>query len=180
MNSENPVDTPLDAGSLRFGIVASRFHPDLVGELLDNVLNALRESDATSENIEIIRVPGSHEIPYAINALIESGEFDCLIALGVVIAGKTAHHDIIVHSTSHALQRISVEARLPVINGILLTGTRKEAAERCGKEINRGEQFARAAEEMARLHRQLLGSRKLNVSTGPEAFTKATEQLRAE
>ncbi len=157
MNTENSETAPSDA-SLRIGVAASRFHQELVGDLLDNVLNHLRESGIVQENIEVVRVPGSHEIPYAINALIRTSEFDCLIALGVVIAGETAHHDIIVHSAGHALQRISMKAGIPVINGILLTGSRQEAAARCGKEINRGEQFAKAALEMARLHRNMLGT----------------------
>lgn len=160
MNTENPESASSDE-SMRIGVVASRFHQELVGDLLDNVLNHLRESGIVQENIEVVRVPGSHEIPYAINALIRTSDFDCLIALGVVIAGETAHHDIIVHSAGHALQRISVEACLPVINGILLTRSRQEAAARCGKEINRGEQFAKAALEMARLHKNLIGIPKI-------------------
>ncbi len=156
MNTEN-TEAPPSGASLRIGVAASRFHRELVEDLLDNVLNHLRESGIVNENIEVVRVPGSYEIPYAINALTRSAEFDCLIALGVVIAGETAHHDIIVHSAGHALQRICVKAGIPVINGILLTRSRQEAAARCGKDINRGEQFARAALEMARLHRDLSG-----------------------
>ena len=156
MNTENQ-EAPPSGASLRIGVVASRFHQELVEDLLDNVLNQLRESGIDHENTEVVRVPGSHEIPYAVNALIRAAKFDCMIALGVVIAGETAHHDIIVHSAGHALQRICVEAGIPVINGILLTRSREDAAARCGKKINRGEEFARTAADMARLHRDLLG-----------------------
>ena len=156
MNTEN-TEAPPSGASLRIGVAASRFHQELVEDLLDNALHHLSESGIADENIEVVRVPGSHEIPYAINALTRTAKFDCLIALGVVIAGKTAHHDIIVHSAGYALQRICVKAGIPIINGILLTRSREDAAARCGKEINRGEEFARAAVEMARLHRDLLG-----------------------
>jgi 6,7-dimethyl-8-ribityllumazine synthase len=68
-----------------------------------------------------LRVPGLGELPYVANMTASSGEVDCVIALGVVIAGDTPHHEIIAQSTAHALQDIAIRSEVPVINGIIVT-----------------------------------------------------------
>ena len=78
-----------------------------------------------------------------------SGECDCLIALGVVIAGDTNHHEVIAISTSNTLHRISVELELPIINGIITTNNREQAEARVSGDHKRGVGFANAAMEMA-------------------------------
>jgi 6,7-dimethyl-8-ribityllumazine synthase len=94
-------------------------------------------------------------VPFAIDALLRGGRFDCGIALGVLIAGATQHHEMVGTSVSHALQRICVERRRPVINGVVVADTRRQAEERCRGRIDRGAEFAHAALEMAALGRRL-------------------------
>ena len=100
-------------------------------------------------------VPGSHEVPWAVQALARRGRRDVVIALGVLIGGDTNHHEMVGQSVSHALQGIAVQTGVPVINGVIVTDTRAQAAARCLGRINRGAEFAAAALAMAALKRGL-------------------------
>jgi 6,7-dimethyl-8-ribityllumazine synthase len=87
-----------------------------------------------------------------------SGDYDCVIGLGVVIAGDTPHHEVIAHSTAHALQDAALRAEVPIINGIVVTNDRAQAELRCKGALDRGCEFAQAALTMA-YHRVTLGAR---------------------
>jgi 6,7-dimethyl-8-ribityllumazine synthase len=113
---------------------------------------SLALADAPAPTIE--RVPGSAELPYAASALADHTRFDAVIALGVVIAGDTSHHEIIGNSTAQALQEISIRQKIPVINGILVVNTIEQAQARIDGTINRGKEFALAALEMAQLKKK--------------------------
>ena len=154
MSLDKPESFETEGNDQKFAIVASCYNQDLVDQLLDNVLKTLAAAGIKEDALEIIRVPGSHEIPYTISMLAEPRQFDCLIALGVIIAGETDHHEIIAQSTSLAIQQIAIDTQTPVINGII-TATREQAEARCGGEINRGVEFANAALEMAKVSDQL-------------------------
>jgi 6,7-dimethyl-8-ribityllumazine synthase len=134
---------------LCFGIVAARYNKELVDSLIDQVITTLQGAGVPNDNIRLIRVPGSHEIPYTVNMLAMSGEADCIIALGVVIAGETDHHDVIAVSTATALQNISIELEIPIINGIITTKNKSQAEDRVNGSHKRGVQYANAALEMA-------------------------------
>ncbi len=155
MSLEIPESISTDARNCSFAIVASRYNQELVDLLLDNVLKNLTQAGVEEDAIELIRVPGSHEIPYTISMLAEPMHFDCLIALGVIIAGETDHHEIIAQSSSLAIQQIAIDTHTPIINGII-TSTREQAEVRCGSDINRGKEFALAALEMAEVNSRLL------------------------
>jgi 6,7-dimethyl-8-ribityllumazine synthase len=102
-----------------------------------------------------VRVPGSHEVPWAVQRLAAQGRRDCVIGLGVLIAGDTRHHELVADSVSHALQRVALATGVPVINGVMAVGTAAQARARCTGRINRGAEFAAAALEMAALKRRL-------------------------
>ena len=153
MSLDAPAAAPVDASRFSFGIAAARFNAELVEGLLLNVRTALNEAGVDAARIEVLRVPGSHEVPYAIQLLAANGRHDCLIALGVLIGGDTNHHEMVGQSVSHALQALSRESRRPVINGVIVADTRAQAEARCLGAINRGGEFARAALEMAALKR---------------------------
>jgi 6,7-dimethyl-8-ribityllumazine synthase len=143
------------AAEYRFGIVAARFNAVLIDGLLERVQARLRAAGVKSSRIRVVRVPGSHEVPWAVQALARGGRFDCVIGLGVLIAGDTSHHELVGTSVSHALQRVALETRVPVINGVMAVNTRAQAVARCIGKINRGAEFAVAALEMAALRREL-------------------------
>jgi len=148
--SDNPPEAAAIDGSDYFiGIVAARYNGELVDALLARVTAVLRQHGVRERNIEILRVPGSNEIPYAAHMLAATGEFDCLIALGVVVAGETSHHEVISYGTAYSLHSIGMQSEIPVINGILTVSSLEQARERVIAPRDRGAEFARAALQMA-------------------------------
>jgi 6,7-dimethyl-8-ribityllumazine synthase len=123
--------------------------------LLDRVLARLREAGVRASAITVVRVPGSHEVPWAAHALASRGRRDVVIGLGVLIGGDTSHHEMVGESVSHGLQSVAITTRTPVINGVIVTNTLAQAEARCRGRINRGAEFAAAALEMAALKRRI-------------------------
>jgi 6,7-dimethyl-8-ribityllumazine synthase len=153
MSQDSPTPRITDGAAFRIGIAAARFNESLVDGLLARVTAGLRAAGVKETRIRIVRVPGSHEVPWAAHALARAGRCDCVIGLGVLIAGATNHHEMVGDSVSHALQRIAIETRIPMINGVLVADSPAQAKERCVGRINRGAEFAAAALEMAALRR---------------------------
>jgi 6,7-dimethyl-8-ribityllumazine synthase len=151
MSLAAPGSVAVNASTFRFGIAAARFNPTLVDALLERVIVGLREHGGRDENIAVLRVPGSHEVPWAAHALAAGGQCDCVIGLGVLIAGETNHHEMVGDSVSHALQRVALTSGVPVINGVIVVNSLAQARSRCTGRINRGAEFAAAAVEMAAL-----------------------------
>lgn len=149
MSKNKPTHKPEARLDLRFAIVASRYNSKHVDHLLDRVREKLRESKIPAGSIEVTRVPGANELPYVVNLLARTGDYDCVIALGVVIAGETPHHEIIGRSTADALQAIGLSTQIPVINGIIVTNNEEQANERVFGETDRGAEFALAALDIA-------------------------------
>ena len=149
MSFDKPNKLNFDASPYAFGIAVARFNRDLTDALLDDVLATLTCAGVSTENIKVVRVPGSGELPHMCNLMATSNEFDAVIALGVVIAGETPHHLIIGDSTALALQSVACSAGVPVINGIVVTNDREQAEERTIGGIRRGVEFGEAALEMA-------------------------------
>ncbi len=149
MSLDRPSDTSFDASGLRLGIAAARFNGPFVEALLERTAAGLAAAGAPKPAVE--RVPGSSELPAALALMAGSGRFDALLALGVVVAGATRHHEIIADSTAAAFQRVALDSGIPVINGVIVTETSAQAEERTTGAIDRGREFARAALEMAAL-----------------------------
>jgi len=148
--SDNPPDpAQIDGADFFIGIVAARYNGELVDALLDCVTKVLKQHGVRERNMEVLRVPGANEIPYAAHMLSATGEFDCLIALGVVLAGETTHHEVIAYGTAYSLHSIGMQSEIPVINGILTVSSLEQAGERIGGKRDRGAEFARAALQMA-------------------------------
>jgi len=154
MSLAAPSSSPINGSTFRVGVAAARFNADLVEALLERLLVRLREAGVKDNAITVVRVPGSHEIPWAAQELAARGRRDVVVALGVLIGGDTSHHEMVGQSVSHALQNVALATRTPVINGVIVADTRAQAAARCGGKINRGGEFAAAALEMAALKRK--------------------------
>jgi 6,7-dimethyl-8-ribityllumazine synthase len=158
MSRHTPSPLEVDGRRFSFGLVAARYNPELVDGLLQRVLDALAAAGVAEKRVTVLRVPGSHEVPVAAGWLADGG-FDAVIALGVLIGGDTNHHEMVGQSVSHALQQVSVATGVPVINGVVVTDTWKQAADRCTGRVDRGAEFARAALEMAALRRSVAGGK---------------------
>jgi len=152
------IEGRLDAAGLRFGLVASRFNSLVVDHMVGGAEDILVRHGAASEDMTLLRVPGSFEIPLAAKRLAASGRYDAVIALGAVIRGSTPHFDYIAAEVTKGLAQVQMEAGLPVGYGIITTDTLEQAIERAGtKAGNKGADAAMAALEMVRVLGQLEG-----------------------
>lgn len=156
MSTYKPAFPKISGDDLRIAIVASRYNEPLVDGLVKRVLEVLKENKVSPRNVELRRVPGAAELPYVVNMLAATGQFDSVIALGVIIAGDTIHDKVIAHSTAQALTAVSFSTEIPVINGILTVNTEEQAKARVTGELDRGAEFAHAALEMARQKIELI------------------------
>jgi len=157
MSLASPQAQAIDGARFRLAVVAARFNPTLVDGLLARLQAGLQAAGVKAERIATHRVPGSHEVPWAVGQLAATRRFDCVVALGVLIGGDTNHHEMVGDSVSHALQRVALDHGTPVINGVIVANTLAQARARTVGGIDRGAEFARAALEMAALKRRLGG-----------------------
>ncbi len=154
MSLDVPKPLSVSGADFSIGIVAARFNSALVDALVANAKAWLTSARVSDAGIKIVRVPGSHEVPWAAQQLAEAGRFDAVIALGVLIAGDTNHHEMVGDAVAHALMRVSLDTRVPVINGVIVVNTLSQAEARASGSMNRGKEFAVAALEMATLKKQ--------------------------
>jgi 6,7-dimethyl-8-ribityllumazine synthase len=144
---------------LRFGIVLSRFNEFIAGRLLEGALDALRRHEVADDDITVVRVPGSWEIPLAAKRLAESGRHDAVLCLGVLIRGQTPHFDYIAAEAAKGVAHASMETGVPLLFGIVTAENLEQAIDRAGaKSGNKGFDAALAGLEMANLLRQMPGA----------------------
>ena len=150
------VQGNLDATGLRFGVVLPRFNETFGTRLLSGAIDGLLRHGAREDDITVVRVPGTFEVPFAARALAEHRDVDAVIALGVLIRGATSHYERIAAEASRGIGEAGLKSGRPVIYGIVTAENQEQALERCGgKAGNRGLDAALAAVEMANLRRAL-------------------------
>lgn len=150
------IEGKLDAKGTKFGIIVSRFNDLLTTKLVDGAMDCLVRHNASDDDVTIVKVPGSFEMPYAAARMVESGGYDAIICLGAVIRGATPHFDYIAAEVSKAIANLSLEGKTPVIYGLITADTLEQAIERAGtKAGNRGFSAAQTAIEMVNVYRQL-------------------------
>ncbi|MDD3695534.1 MAG: 6,7-dimethyl-8-ribityllumazine synthase [Lentisphaeria bacterium] len=156
MSNYQTYEGMLNAQGLRFAIVCARFNDIFVSQLRDGAIDQLRRQGAELSDIAVAWVPGSYEIPLIAQKMADSGKYDAIICLGVVIQGSTAHASYINAEVSKGLAQISLSRSLPVIYGVVTTENIEQAIERCGSKAgNRGASAAASAIEMANLMKNL-------------------------
>jgi len=142
----------------RFAILVSRWNQFVADKLVEGAVAALGRTGARDEDIEVYQCPGAFELPGLARRVADSGGFDALVCLGVVIRGATPHFDVVVNQTTRGIAQIAAEAKLAVGFGVLTCDTIEQAIERAGsKGGNRGTDAAMAAIEMANLYDKLGG-----------------------
>jgi len=146
----------LVAKGLTFGIVVSRTNEFITTRLLDGALDALRRHGAENDQIHVVKVPGSFEIPLAAKRLATTGHYNAIICLGTVIRGATPHFEYIAGEVTKGVAAAALETGVPMAFGILTTDSIEQAVERAGsKGGNKGFDAACSAIEMANLFREL-------------------------
>jgi len=146
----------LSSGGLRFVIIVSRFNSFITDRLLAGAMDALARTGATEEQVEIIKVPGSWEIPLVAAEVARAHRCDAVICLSALIRGDTPHFDYIAAEAAKGIAQASLETGVPVSFGILTTNTLEQAIDRAGaKGGNKGFDAAMSAIEMANLLRTM-------------------------
>jgi 6,7-dimethyl-8-ribityllumazine synthase len=136
----------------RIAIAAARFNADIVDRLLTGAVDGLVRHGVGKEAIAMVRCPGSWELPLVCQKLAASGKYDAVIALGAVIRGDTAHFDHVASGCANGLARVALDAKIPVVFGVLTCDTFDQAAARAGgKAGNKGFDAAVTAIEMVNL-----------------------------
>ena len=136
----------------RFAIIASRWNEFIADKLIEGALDALAKTGAVDSDIEVFRCPGAFELTGIARRVADSGKFDALVALGVVIRGATPHFDVIVNQVTRGIAGIAAEAKLAVGFGVLTCDSIEQAIERSGSK-----DATMAAIEMANLYAALDG-----------------------
>ena len=145
-------EAKLNAEGKKFALVVSRFNDFITEKLLSGALDALIRSGAADKDLEVVKVPGSFEIPLVAKKMAKSNRFDAVICLGAVIRGSTTHYDYVCAEVSKGVAAVAMESEIPVIFGVVTTETIEQAIERAGtKAGNKGWDAAIAAVEMANL-----------------------------
>lgn len=146
----------LIARDYKFAIIVGRFNEFISGHLLSGAIDCLKRHEAEEDNIEIIWVPGSFEIPLAAKKAATSKRYDAVICLGAVIRGATPHFDYVASEVSKGVATVGLDTGVPVIFGVITSDTLEQAIERAGSKAgNKGWQAAASAIEMADLTKQL-------------------------
>ncbi len=153
------IEGKLVAEGKKFGLVVGRFNDFITDRLVGGALDALVRSGAGDDDIDVVRVPGAFEIPLLAKKLANKGGYDAIICLGAVIRGSTPHFDYVCAEASKGIAKVSMDAEIPVIFGIVTTDTIEQAIERAGtKAGNKGWSAAMAAIEMANLMESVDGA----------------------
>lgn len=153
------IEGQLDARTLRVAVVVARFNSFISDRLLDGAVDALTRAGCPAEHVEIIRVPGSWELPVVVHELARQKRHDAIVCLGAVIRGETPHFDYVAGEAAKGVATAAAQSGIPVAFGVLTTNTVEQAIDRAGaKAGNKGFDAAMTAIEMGNLLRQLRGS----------------------
>lgn len=146
------IEGHLSAEGKKFGLVVGRFNEFISNKLQSGAIDCIVRHKGSEENITIVYVPGSFEIPLAAKKMAESNKYDAVICLGAVIRGSTPHFDYIAAEVSKGVAHVGLETGLPVIFGVITSDTIEQAIERAGtKAGNKGWDAAATAIEMVDL-----------------------------
>jgi len=147
------------ASTLKVGIVVARFNDLITKKILFGCLDCLKrhglDTSDKSEQLDIVWVPGSFELPIAAKTLLKKSNYDVIIALGAVIRGETSHYDVVISEASKGIAQVSYDNDLPIIFGVLTTDNMQQALERAGIKNNLGWNYALQAIEMGSLIKNL-------------------------
>jgi 6,7-dimethyl-8-ribityllumazine synthase len=150
------IEGGLQAKGLKFAVVVSRFNDFITSRLLEGAVDALIRHGAKDDDIDVVKVPGSFEIPLAAKKIAAKGNYNAVICLGTVIRGATPHFDYVAAEVSKGIAAASMETGIPIAFGVITTDTIEQAVERAGtKAGNKGWDSALTAIEMAQIMKQI-------------------------
>ena len=153
------IEGHLNAAGLKFAIILSRFNSLITDRLLAGALDALARTGGDPDAIDLVRVPGSWELPLVARELARQKRHDAIICLSAIIRGDTPHYEFIASEAAKGLAQTALETGVPVSFGVLTCDTLEQAIDRAGaKSGNKGFDAAMTAVEMGNLMRRLRGA----------------------
>lgn len=153
MAGSKMINGNLIAKNKKFGIVVSRFNEFISSKLLEGACDTLVKHGAKEEEISIVWVPGSFEVPMIAQKMSTSGKYDAVICLGTIIRGETPHFDLICAEAAKGVAKVAMDGDIPCVFGIITTDNLEQALDRAGtKSGNKGRDAAMTAIEMTNLY----------------------------
>lgn len=150
------VEGGLSAKGLKVALVVSRFNDFISSRLLEGAVDTLIRSGANDNDLDVVKVPGSFEMPIAAKALAKGGNYDAIVCLGCVIRGATPHFDFVAGEAAKGIAKVSLDHETPISFGVITADNLEQAIERAGtKSGNKGRDAALTAIEMANLLKAL-------------------------
>ena len=150
------IEGMLQVGNDRIALVVARFNSFVTERLVEGAVDCIVRHGGKKEDLILVRVPGSWEIPLAVKKLVDSGKIQGVIALGAVIRGDTPHFDYVSAEVSKGIASVSLDSGIPVSFGVLTTDSTEQAVERAGvKAGNKGWDAAMTLLEILSLNRQI-------------------------
>ena len=156
MAGHRTIEGGRSAKGLRIAIVAARFNHFVVDKLVAGAVETLTQAGISAQDLDIVRVPGAFELPFAARKLAQTRNYEAVITLGAVIRGGTPHFDYVAGESARGVSEAARDSGVPVIFGVLTCDTLEQATDRAGgAHGNKGADAALAAIEMADLLRKL-------------------------
>ena len=150
------IEGKLIAKNLKFAVLVSRFNDFITSRLLAGAKDTLLRHGAKEDDITVVYVPGSFEIPLVAKKLAESGEYAAVICVGAVIRGATPHFDYVASEVAKGVAHVALTTGVPTVFGVITSDTIEQAVERAGSKAgNKGSEAALAAIELANVVSQL-------------------------
>jgi 6,7-dimethyl-8-ribityllumazine synthase len=150
------IEGQLVASGLKFAVVVARFNSFLTEHLKEGAIDTIVRHGGNREDISVVYVPGSYEIPLACKSLAQSKRYDAVVALGAVIKGATSHYDLVCSEVSKGISSVMLQTGVPIGFGVITVDSIEQGIERSGtKAGNKGVDAAIAAIEMTNLLRTL-------------------------
>lgn len=150
------IEGNLSAKGLKVGIVVGRFNDFIGDRLLDGAVDTLVRSGAADSDIDVVKVPGTFEMPVVAKTMAKSGNYDAIVCVGCVIRGSTPHFDYVAGEAAKGIAKVSLDFEVPVAFGVITADNLEQAIERAGtKSGNKGRDAALTAIEMANILKAL-------------------------
>lgn len=150
------IEGMLNAADMKIGFVVTRWNSFVVDHLVKGAVETIVRHGGSEDNITQVLVPGSFEVPLAVDKMAASGDYDAIVALGAVIQGGTPHFDYVAGEATKGISQSMMKHGVPVAFGILTVNSIEQAIERSGTKMgNKGEEACLAAIEMVNVLKQL-------------------------
>eukprot|EP00735_Rhodelphis_limneticus_P000782 TRINITY_DN11309_c0_g1::TRINITY_DN11309_c0_g1_i1::g.622::m.622 TRINITY_DN11309_c0_g1::TRINITY_DN11309_c0_g1_i1::g.622 ORF type:complete len:208 (-),score=22.83,sp/P50861/RIB4_YEAST/48.98/1e-39,DMRL_synthase/PF00885.14/7.8e-48 TRINITY_DN11309_c0_g1_i1:393-1016(-) len=153
ISSQNLLPAASGKG-LRVGILCAKWNREIIDRLVEGCLKTLTDAGVRREDIVLMDVPGSYELPFAAKCLTDRSDIDAVIGIGVLIKGETMHFEYISDHCTSGLMRVGLDSGKPVIFGVLTCLTHDQAVARSTGESNHGLAWGRAVVDMCALKNQ--------------------------